>query len=245
MKVCNEIQRRIDRSDDAESFDIEIARHTAQCGDCRRFADEHAALRNLLALTARVTAPPNFDAVLGARLAEVKARKRLAWLGAAFYLRAGAVTAALAVAVLVAQYNGMFGTSPAQPSQPQDAGDPSGMVANAIQQQLPLQFVVPTAPAPGGVALTDAAPSHLATVTAGGQRGNRPRAIYAAARRGAGVPLVAPIDAAFVDGGAILIPGKNGGHDITVPTVSVGAQPMIYGNAGRQPQPTRALTVSF
>jgi hypothetical protein len=56
---------------------------------------------------------------------------------------------------------------------------------------------------------------------------------------------MSPVDAAFVDGDAILIPGRNGQRDVTVPTVSVGAQPLIYGNAGRQPQPQRAVTVSF
>jgi hypothetical protein len=46
------------------------------------------------------------------------------------------------------------------------------------------------------------------------------------------------------DGGAIFIPGRNGEHDVTVPTVSVGAQSLIYVNSGRQ-QPARAVSVSF
>jgi hypothetical protein len=49
----------------------------------------------------------------------------------------------------------------------------------------------------------------------------------------------------MVDGGAIFIPGRNGEHDITVPTVSVGAQSLIYVNSGRQQQSARAVSVSF
>ena len=95
MKVCNEIKRRIDEADDVESFDFDIARHTAVCDDCRRFAGERAALKALIVSTARVNAPLNFEAMLQARLAEVKAHKPLAWLNAAFYLRAGALLVSL------------------------------------------------------------------------------------------------------------------------------------------------------
>jgi hypothetical protein len=112
MKVCNEIKRRIDEADDVESFDFDIARHTAACDDCRRFAGERAALKALIVSTARVNAPLNFEAMLHARLAEAKAHRPLAWLNAAFYLRAGAATAALAVAFFAAQYSGLFSASP-------------------------------------------------------------------------------------------------------------------------------------
>lgn len=241
MKVCNEIMRRIDEADDLESFDFQISRHTAECGDCQRFASERAALRGLIGGTARVTAPVNFDAMLKARLAEAKAVKPLAWLNAAFYLRAGAVTAALVVAVFVAQYNGLFSASPAQPSQPQAVPDISGQIAAAIGNQLPTQFsgVVsnPSMPAPSPSDLRDdAGVRRMSYHLRAAGSGARPRRDAA--------PLI-PIDAAFVDSGAIFIPGKNGERDITIPTVSVGAQPLTYVNAGRQPQSSRTVSVSF
>jgi hypothetical protein len=59
------------------------------------------------------------------------------------------------------------------------------------------------------------------------------------------VPLVTAGEAGMVDGGAIFIPGRNGEHDVTIPTVSVGAQPLLYVNSGRQPQSARAVSVSF
>ncbi|HJQ26717.1 MAG TPA: hypothetical protein VKA60_22565 [Blastocatellia bacterium] len=239
MKVCSEIKRRIDEADDVESFDIEVSRHTDACADCRRFAGERAALRQLLATAAKVTAPPNFNAVLEARLADVKSRPPLAWLNAAFYLRVGAATAALAVAVLVAQYNGLFNRSRVEPAPTPAVADATASTAAEIQRQLSWQFMNPPAPAPASNLL--AGRSEVAVVAMDARAGNHLRSV----RRGAGVPLLAPVDAAFVDSGAILIPGKNGGHDITVPTVSVGAQPMIYVNAGRQPQTGRAVPVSF
>jgi len=240
MKVCNEIQRRIDEADDIESYDLDIARHTEGCEACRHFAHERAALRELIGSTARVTAPINFNAMLNARLAEVKGRKGLAWLNAAFYLRAGVATAAMAVTVFVAQQMGFFAPT-ADP-----AGAPkTGAMADAnkpnetSQPQAPNHSTVPDVTQPPALQANNQ-PRRVVVIPAG-----RSRAMTAGVRHGAGVPLMAPIDAAFVDSDAILIPGRNGQRDVAVPTVSVGAQPLIYGNAGRQPQAARAATVSF
>ena len=243
MKVCREIKRRIDEADDVEAFDIEVARHTDGCPDCRRWAGERAALRQLLATTARVTAPPNFDAVLEARLAEVKSRQPLAWLNAAFYLRVGAATAALAVAVFVAQYSGLFNSLRDDPNQSQAVADTTAQTALAIQQKLSPDFFNPPAQPPNNNLQTarDARRGEVAVAAMGSHASNR---LHSTRHPGV-VPLLAPMDAAFVDSGAILIPGKNGGRDITVPTVSVGAQSMIYVNAGRQPQAVRTVPVSF
>src|ERR1700742_66850 len=108
MTVCNEIKRRIDEADDREALDLDVMRHTASCSDCRHFAAERASLRELIGSTGRVSAPMNFDAMLQARLAEAKTRRTPIWLNTAFYLRAGVATAAMAVAVLVAQSSGIF-----------------------------------------------------------------------------------------------------------------------------------------
>jgi hypothetical protein len=243
MKACNEIQRRIDEADGIESYDLEVARHTEACDACRRFAHERAALRELIGSTARVTAPINFDAVLHARLAEVKGRKGWAWLNPAFYLRAGVATAAVAVTVFVAQQMGFFAPIATPPAnapnadvtanvvQPATEGQPTGS-NNSTSTDAPETSVVVT-------------PQHDVVIPAIARTVARSRAMAAGARRGAGVPLMSPVDAAFVDGDAILIPGRNGQRDVAVPTVSVGAQPLIYGNAGRQPQAARAVTVSF
>ncbi|HKP10762.1 MAG TPA: hypothetical protein VJZ91_01580 [Blastocatellia bacterium] len=246
MTVCNEIKRRIDEADDTESLDLDIERHTAACAGCRRFAGERAALRGLLGSTARVAAPVNFDAMLRARLDEVKARRGLAWLGAAFYLRAGAAAAALVVAVFAAQQMGWFSRSLSGQQAPQSAEVQAGVATPAPTQQTPLP-VVPAQPASGNdaIALDSGSRPRAAAMPAGVYASNHARPHSPGARRGAGVPLMSPVDAAFVDSGAMIIPGRNGQRDVTVPTVSVGAQPLIYGNASRQPQAARAMTVSF
>ncbi|MFL6213429.1 MAG: hypothetical protein ACJ74J_05980 [Blastocatellia bacterium] len=243
MKVCNEIQRRIDEADDIESYNLDVARHTEACDACRRFARERAALREIIRSTARVNAPINFDAMLHARLAEVKGRKGLAWLNAAFYLRAGAATAALAVTVFVAQHMGLFAPTVTEPTGAETTAETikpteKGQPATAQDSKVPA--------VPGGSAVTAGnTPRHIVVISASTNMVSRSRAMTAGVRRGAGVPLMAPVDAAFVDSGAILIPGRNGQRDVAVPTVSVGAQPLIYGNAGRQPQAARPVTVSF
>lgn len=245
MKVCNEIKRRIDESDDNESFDLDINRHLDGCSECQQFAGERAALRGLLASTARVTAPLNFDAMLHARLAEVKAQRPLAWLSAAFYLRAGAATAALVVAAMVMQYTGLFATTPTDQAQPSVVANQAGGdgLSNADQPtaQLPSVPSGRMETTPADVASTRLPPT--LAISAGGS--HHVRMANSVAKRNAGVPLVTPDDAGLVDSGAIFIPGRNGQHDVTVPTVSLGAQPLIYVNASRQQPSARAVSVSF
>jgi hypothetical protein len=244
MKVCNEIKRRIDEADDVESFDFDITRHTAVCDNCRRFAGERAALKALIVSTARVNAPLNFEAMLHARLAEVKAHRPLAWLNAAFYLRAGAATAALVVALFAAQYSGLFSGSPTKPT---NAADPASQAAavppSTIQpQSLDVPSAVPSTDSDAARVAATTVHSESTAIAVNGVVGRRPHS--ANTRRNAGVPLVTAGEAGMGDGGAIFIPGRNGEHDVTVPTVSVGAQSLIYVNSGRQ-QPARAVSVSF
>ncbi|MEN3331176.1 MAG: hypothetical protein V7641_541 [Blastocatellia bacterium] len=243
MKVCNEIKRRIDEADNVESFDLDITRHAAVCDDCRRFAGERAALKALIASTARVNAPLNFEAVLQARLAEVKAHRSLAWLNAAFYLRAGAATAALVAALFVAQYNGLFSGPPAGQTNAPDPTSPVAVVTPSTNPSSVTSTVDDNTRA--GAATYSAELTHReSTIAVNGVTGRRLRATNTG-RRNAGVPLVTAAEAGIGDGGAIFIPGRNGEHDITVPTVSVGAQPLIYVNSGRQQQSARAVSVSF
>ena len=74
MKGCNYIKRIIDEADKADQLPFEVTQHLAGCGNCERFAGERTALRRLMSSADRVSAPMNFDAMLGARLAEVKVR---------------------------------------------------------------------------------------------------------------------------------------------------------------------------
>src|SRR6266851_8675401 len=108
MKGCDYIRERIDEADKPDLLSFEVTEHLAECPNCERFAGERSALRVLVASSARVTAPINFDAVLYARLAEVKAQHSFWWLSSPFYFRLGALTAGLVIMVFVAQYAGLF-----------------------------------------------------------------------------------------------------------------------------------------
>src|SRR5258705_12501360 len=108
MNGCRYIKERIDEAEKPDLLSFEVTEHLGQCDDCERFAIERAALRKLVAGGTRVSAPINFDAMLNARLAEVKARRSFWRLGPTVYLRLGAATAGLVVLVFRARYAGWF-----------------------------------------------------------------------------------------------------------------------------------------
>ena len=217
MMGCNYIKRLIDEADKSDLLPFEVNEHIGGCGDCERFANERDGLRKLLASESRVTAPMNFDAMLKARLAEAKGRSAFSWLSAPGYLRLGAATAGLAVMVFAAQYAGLF-SAPAQRSVARSADVTSqppatdSLVLRQPEVSVPRQPVSPV------------------TIAAAGQRAIRiPRTGITAGRR------ITP-DAYFTaeDGGVVLVRGRNGDMDVPMPTVSVGAQPLLYVSAGQR-----------
>jgi hypothetical protein len=252
MTVCNEIKRRIDEADDREALDHDIMRHTASCSDCRLFSVERASLRELIGSMGRVSAPMNFDAMLQARLAEAKTRRTPAWLNTAFYLRAGVATATLAAAVLVAQTSGFF-TAPRNDSISQPGRNNQAVATSPATEQEAPAIEVNKAVAsntPPVVTPVDRIPVAVVGLSAHG--GHHLRSATVNARAGTALPqvgydLTGSDPVVVTDGGAVLIPGENGRRDIKLPTVSVGAQPLMLVNAGRQPQsaPTRHVPVSF
>jgi hypothetical protein len=99
---CRKIRKLIDESDHPDVLPREVVAHTELCDECREFAHQRTRLRQLLSASARVTAPPNFDAVLRAKLAERAARRRPTWLASP--ARLAIATAALIIATLTALY---------------------------------------------------------------------------------------------------------------------------------------------
>lgn len=225
MKVCNDIKRRIDEADQPDQPGLEITAHTALCAACREFADQRATLRSLVAAGARVSAPVNFDALLKARLAEVKASKSFAWFSPAVYLRFGAATAAIVGMVFAAQYSNLFSTE--QPS--------LATVSRAAQPGQSTFAPLPLVPVTPPKAIAPTTPT-LAVVgrSVGSRRDNVAR-----------TPFVTRDAITLDDGSVIIMRGQNGEREVPMPTVSVGAQPLLYVNAGRQPQPTRPVSTSF
>lgn len=224
MKVCNEIKRRIDEADQAEQPGLEISRHTAHCVDCRRFAQERVALRALLGSGARVSVPMNFDAMLNARLAEVKAQKTFSWLSPAAFLRMGAATAALAVMFFAAQTSGLFSN-----------GD-QALSASGVFQSLPKS-------ASGNWQSPILTRNPTIAAVSNQQSINEIRYSNAQSRRVANAPRPVEDYVSLDSGGVILVRGQNGEHEMPVPTVSLGAQPLLYSS--RPSQSVRSISVSF
>lgn len=228
MNGCKSIRRRIDEAEKPNMLPFDVSEHLGRCGECSRFATERSALRELVAGGTRVGAPINFDAVLKARLAEVSSRRSFWWLGSPGLLRLGAATAGVVVMLFAAQYAGWFAKKPVVPS--------SGPVAGNL-----------TAPAPTPSPETFVAPAPAAPViAAGGERPNHPY-IKSSKLRRAEVRADGAAPVGFMtadDGGVVLVRGRNGDIDMQMPTVSVGAQSLLYVSAGQR-RATRTVGTSF
>src|SRR6185503_863349 len=106
MNGCKYIRELIDEAEKPDLLPFDVSEHIVQCTECERFANERIALRQLVTAGTRVSAPINFDAVLKARLSEVKNRSPFWWLGSPAFLRLGAATAGAVAMLVVAQYTG-------------------------------------------------------------------------------------------------------------------------------------------
>jgi hypothetical protein len=225
MDRCKQIKFIIDESDRPEALAYEAGQHIASCADCSQFADERAKLKELLRSAGRVSAPPDFDFKLKARLAEVKARKDSWWLSPAGYLRLGAATAALVIAVVAAQTGGLF------------SGDkPSEAIVNEVAKTQPSSNPPTIAVAPPSAITRDGAVSNPGTTA--------PAHFISRNSRRQARPAATPVRG-FVaeDRTMVLMRGPAGELEVAVPTVSVGAQSLLYVNSGRQS--ARSVSTSF
>ncbi|MFY9609611.1 MAG: hypothetical protein WAU45_13460 [Blastocatellia bacterium] len=234
MVSCNRTKRLIDEADHPESLSFEASSHVASCSDCESFAEDRARLRRLLASGSRVSVPMNFDAVLKSRLADAKARSAFGWLNPAGYLRLVAATAGLVVVVFAAQYAGLFRNEhPAlEPQRPmEEAGNSPARRPAQTPATVPASII-----SSGAVRVAATAGRH--------QYLRRVREM--ARTDSAGVPLEIPgEDYLHQDGGVMLVRGSNGEGDVSLPMVSVGAQSLVYANAGASRRTTRTIGTSF
>lgn len=221
MNGCKYIQKRIDEADKPDLLPFDVTAHIGQCTECERFATERSALRGLVAGGVRVNAPVNFDAMLKVRLAEVKARRSAWWLGSPAMIRLATAAACLVVMVFGAQYAGFFsGDKVVSPVAP-----PVAEVQPPPRSEAPL----PTPPAQVNTRTPSVVSYH-----------GRP------SRRASGLSFEKAARAGYLtaeDGGVMLVRGRNGELDVPMPTVSVGAQPLLYVSAGQRA--TRTVGTSF
>lgn len=223
---CNYIKKLIDEADKSDLLPFEASQHIGGCVDCERFADDRAKLRGLLASEIRVTAPMNFDAMLKARLAKAKNPSVFAWLSSPGYMRLGTATAGLALMIFAAQYAGLFS----------DRSNQSTESRARITVPPASQTGPPTAPPTfqTNPPLGGAAPVVIAGA-ASKPRQYYPQNVRAGRTDVAARGRTAP-GAYFTaeDGGVVLVRGRNGDMDVPMPTVSVGAQPLLYVSAGQR-----------
>jgi hypothetical protein len=226
MSGCNYIKKLIDEADKSDLLSFEVNEHIGRCGDCERFANERASLRTLLAAERRVSVPMNFDAMLKSRLVGVKARSAFSWLSAPGYMRLGAATASLVIMFFAAQYAGLFSDHSNRPI--------DSKTAVAAPPIAPPTLAAPPISVPAQVTTASTA--------------SRVRPYYPQNFRSGRGDVVArgqmaPVGFTAEDGGVVLVRGRNGEMDVPMPTVSVGAQPLLYVSAGHRP--VRSAANSF
>ena len=230
MNSCKSIRELIDEADNPNLLPFDVSQHVDACRECERFSAERAGLRNLLGSGVRVAAPMNFDAMLAARLAETRNRGWLSWLAPASYFRLGAATAGVAALVLVAQYSGLFSSNVTPRQQ-----DTVATTKSNQPEGRPSAKPVPDA----GMVPDNPGPSQRVTPIVMGPRINPSRLAAATIGRVRSRETVSSDDL-----GVVLVRGQNGGSDVQMPTVSLGAQPLLYVSAGKQ-QPSRNVGASF
>lgn len=237
MKGCNEFKRMIDEADRPDRLPFEVTNHIDACADCRDFSAGRAGLRDLLTSMARVGAPANFDARLNARLEATRAGRQSFWLNPALYFRFGAVAAGVIVAIFAAQMSGVF-SSPAPASAPPQVAVAERPAAPDQPDQKTSPAQSPRQSAPEVREQTHPPAAHVTIASVPRQP-----------RRATASPRASALNEGFVastGAGVVLVRGRSGDRELTVPAVSLGAQPLFYVNAGRQPsQQPRAAGTSF
>jgi hypothetical protein len=101
-KTCREVRREIDESDLRLRLSGEVVTHVASCAPCHQFQQERSQLRELVGSLEPVTAPPDFDMRLRARIAAERQRPARASLFSQFLVSTPAMAAAALVVVLAA-----------------------------------------------------------------------------------------------------------------------------------------------
>lgn len=208
---CNTIRKQIDEADRPDAFSFEVSGHVASCEGCRSFADDRARLRSVLSSGARVQAPADFDAALRSRLETIRARRAFSWLAPAALMRMSAAAAAAVIVVFVAQYALLPGEQTPSNNPPND-------------DRAAINPVKPETPAPPPV--VDEGIIAKDTVTPLSQTGVR-----SSSQRGKRTPVRIDHDLDALDPHLVIVRGERGDREVPIFTVSVGAQPHLYGTS--------------
>jgi hypothetical protein len=215
MSGCNRIKLAIDEADSPDLLPYEAVSHISSCAGCNGFAEERRKLRQALASAGRVTVPHNFDLMLSVRLRERTERKSIFWIQRPGFVRFASAAAVLLIAVFGAQYAGLFSND----DQPGPAGD------QAVAR------VVAPASSPSVPEVTRREPQDQTPPAAVVIRRDRQLVSHVRTQRARAVPSPRP---SAEEAAVMLVLSQGGEREVSMPTVSVGAQTLLYGGAGRQ-----------
>jgi len=221
MNDCKRIRNVIDQSERPGVLAYEAERHLSDCASCREFADERTNLREMLASAARVPVPSNYDAMLRAKLDQAQTAKTFSWLSPIGYMQIGAATAGIIIVIAAAQYTGLFSNSVQSPV---DTEQHDGELA-----LLPGR----TSPSP-----SEKAPDvEIAPAPQSAQASTK-----LAKRRVSSYSPAKDRETIDVDPSFVILMGQDGETRVSVPTVGVGAQPILMSSS--QPSAS-AVRTSF
>jgi hypothetical protein len=224
MNDCKRIRGLIDESEKPGVLSYEAEGHISDCADCKAFADERASLRTLLASAPRISIPTNYDVILRARLDESRKAKDFSWFSPAGFMQLGAATAGIIIAIAATQYMGIFSGN----EQPANA-----LTNGGIAKSLPPAPVNPSLPSSQQEIDPPDVPRALAPVAIKPVKRVRSTPVYSSAKDTEGTE---------VDPGFVLLMGQDGQTRVSVPTVGVGAQPLLMSSA---PVPVSTVRTSF
>jgi hypothetical protein len=260
---CKLLQREMDDLDLDQQLGNEAIRHLNECAECRRFRDEHRALRALVGSLEAVSAPPDFDFRLRARLSREKQRANFDLHAAWVHIRplaAAAMVLLITVAGIMVKSrvsrnrqtttievgslnknNESAGTTNTSPS-PDPKGKGREFVANVPPNNEPVARSSDELKEKRNNRLRRSAEQKTAGALA---MNNRPSVTREQSLSPA--PLVKPTDSSESGPGVTFVRldakplklsvdnGRGGERTISFPTVSFGSQPMLTRSASFMP----------
>jgi hypothetical protein len=245
--TCQSIRRRIDQSDLQTQPEATVSQHLQGCTSCKKFYDDHAKLRQLVASLGNVQAPGDFDFQLRSRLASERANAtgKFVFRGSALRFRAVAFASVLVIAGVIALQvsrtqsdNKRVAVESSQPSTPNDQSaknDPSAHLKGTL--------VTPPADATA-VATSSLGPDRIRNAT-NPQRKSVSRNQIISKDLGSVAAPVVKQDEQLANAGAVfpiegssqslilsLDEGNGVSRTISVPRVSFGSQRVLTGEQG-------------
>ena len=212
---CEYIRKLIDETDRPDRLPVEVSGHIESCNECRLFADERAGLRGLLA-AATVTAPSNFEAVLSQKLASRLSPQTSDRLIPARYAWIGAAVAAVILMVFAVFQSGIYKNQPG-----------GKQLSSESVNSLP--GVVTTQPTNGDKSPQKGESRGSSTLIAETKPHDYQAKPSGASQRISLRPKSPRISNSIGDTAAVILLRENSREfQVSIPTISVGAQPIAY-----------------